>query len=63
MKSTTKPLALGGISTRRPETTQEFAVLVPDKESQATEINAAQGHMDLITVLMRQLRVALGSRN
>ena len=31
-----------GFSTRRPETTQEFAVLVPDKESQATEINAAQ---------------------
>ncbi|HET6670922.1 MAG TPA: Ig-like domain-containing protein, partial [Pyrinomonadaceae bacterium] len=37
----------------------EFAVLVPNKESQATELNAAQGHMDLITVLMRQLRVAL----
>ena len=40
----------------------EFAVLVPNKESQATELNAAQGHMDLITVLMRQLRVALGRK-
>ena len=40
----------------------EFAVPVPNKESQATELSAAHGHVDLITVLMRQLRVAFGRK-
>lgn len=43
-----------------PADDSEFAVPVPNKESQATELSAAHGHMDLMTVLMRQLRVALG---
>ena len=43
-----------------PADDSEFAVSVANKESQATELSAAHGHMDLMTVLMRQMRVALG---
>ncbi len=46
-----------------PADDSEFAVPVPNKESQATELSTAHGHMDLITVLMRQLRIALGRKN
>jgi uncharacterized repeat protein (TIGR01451 family) len=45
-----------------PTDDSEFAVIVSHKESQATELSAAHGHMDLMTVLMRQLRVALGGK-
>lgn len=46
-----------------PADDSEFAVPVPNKESQATELSAAHGNVDLITVLMRQLRVALGRKS
>ena len=46
-----------------PADDSEFAVPVPNKESQATELSAAHGHVDLVTVLMRQLRVALGRQS
>jgi uncharacterized repeat protein (TIGR01451 family) len=36
----------------------EFGVLVPDKERQATELSSAFGRVDLLTVVMRELRVA-----
>ena len=45
-----------------PADDSEFAVSVPKKERQATELSAAHDHVDLITVLMRQLRVGLGRK-
>src|SRR6185369_10743950 len=38
-----------------PSDDNEFAVRVADKELQTTETSAADGHIDLLTVLMREL--------
>ena len=48
----------GWFSDATPLEDSEFGVLVPDKERQATELSSAFAKMDLLTVVMRELRVA-----
>ena len=50
----------GWFSDATPLEDSEFDVLVPDKERQASELSPAFGKIDLLTVVMRQLRMAAG---
>jgi hypothetical protein len=50
----------GWFSDATPLEDSEFDVLVPDKERQASESSPAFGKIDLLTVVMQQLRIAAG---